>query len=68
MIFNKIEDKVIRFTLMTLFIGIMFTVGFMAVRFAPPIFKLIGVMANAIAVWGFIKYLRQEFSKTKKEK
>lgn len=67
MIFNKVEDKLTRFILMVLFVIMVFTVGFMAVRFATPIFKIIGVMGNVVTIWVFIKYLRKEFSKTKKE-
>jgi hypothetical protein len=44
----------------------MFTVEFMVIRFTPPIFKIMGVMGIVMTIWIFIKYLRKEFSKTKK--
>jgi hypothetical protein len=65
--FNKIEDKLTRFVLFVIALIMLLGVGFMVVRYMPPLFKLVGVMADIVGIWFFIKYIRFEFKKKKKD-
>jgi hypothetical protein len=65
--FNKIEDKLTRFVLSVITLIMLLGVGFMAVRYMPPLFKLVGVMADIVGIWFFIKYIRFELKKKKKD-
>jgi cytochrome b subunit of formate dehydrogenase len=61
--FNRIEDKILKFIVVTILCLMVTGFGFYVIRFTPPLFKMFGVVINIVVIWIYVKYLRSQFSK-----
>ena len=61
------ENKIMKFTIITVLCIALLILGTMMIRFMPVILKGLGFIVNVGSIWMFIKYLRSSKDSKPKE-